>query len=381
MSPAPKIIGVPWSLKTIWNDRLDSQADRPMVPRNYCYASELGSAYCDRYLKMNAVPYTNGPNKRSKRKFAAGDSWEWIVGMVLISCGILQKKQIKVDTQMKGCLPVHGRLDFIVGGTFDYESAKKQIESIKSGLALLQIDCPPFFFDSADKFVDKYKGQILQKVIYELKTVSSYMMEKVQKTGAMAHHILQNYHYTKGNDEGILSGKIGYICKDDCIMEEFDIAYDSNEIKKIYVKDIKQMTEYYEAGFDKKDPKRFMPPIEPEVLYDDKLFKFSKNWSVEYSNYLTYLYGYETPAHYGMWKWQPKTAAWNRAFKNFVLDGQSVEYKSKGETKIKVVKLTDNNREKRAEALEYFPQWDKLVSLAKKAGAFQKQEENEEENE
>jgi hypothetical protein len=377
MPSKPKIIGVPWSLKTIWNDRLDSQPERVVIPRNYIYASELGSAFCDRYLKMNAVPYTNAPNKRSKRKFIAGDAWEWIVAMVLISCGILQKKQIKVDTQLKGCIPVHGRLDFVVGGAFDYESAKKQIETIRASLSLLQIDCPPFFFDSADKFVDKYKGQILQKVIYELKSISSYMMEKVEKTGPMPHHVLQNFHYTKGNEEDILYGKIGYVCKDDCIMEEFDIPGDSNEIKKIYIKDIKQMTEYYNAGFDKKDPKRFMPPLEPEVLFDDKLFKFQKNWAVEYSNYLTYLYGYETPAHYGMWKWQPKAASWSTAFKRFVLDGQTVEYRSRGELKTKVLIVTDNNKEKRAEAMEYFPLWDKYVKQARLAGAFLKPEEQE----
>lgn len=379
MPSTQKIIGIPWSLKTIWNDRLDNQPERPLLPRNYSYASELGGSYVDRYLKMNAVPYSNVPNKRSKRKFVAGDAWEFIVGIVLTSCGILQKKQVKVDTQLKGCIPVHGRLDFVAGGQFDYDAAKKQIEIINSTLSLLQIDCPPFFFDAADKFVDKYKGKILRTVIYELKSVSSYMMEKVQKTGAMPHHILQNYHYTKGNEHDILHGMIGYVCKDDTVMEEYELDADNNDIKKIYVKDIKQMTEYYNAGFDKRDPKRFMPPLEPEVLFDDELFRFTKNWKIEYSNYLTFLYGYETPAHYGMWKWQPKAASWNRAFKNFVLDGETVEYKSKGETKTKVVKVTDNNKEKRAEALQYFPQWDKYVAIARKAGAFQKQEELEEE--
>lgn len=175
----PAIIGVPWSLKTIWNERLDAQPERPLLPRNYLYASELATAFCDRYLKMNAVPFTNPPNLRSKRKFTAGDAWEWIVGLVLMSSNMLQKKQVKVDTQMKDCLSVHGRLDFIAGGKFDYDAAMKQIELVNSTLSLIDLEVPPFFMSAADKFVTTYKGQILEEVIYECKTVSPFMMEKV----------------------------------------------------------------------------------------------------------------------------------------------------------------------------------------------------------
>jgi len=370
-----KIIGIPWSLATIWNERLDAQPSRPLVPRNYLYASELGKSYCDRYLTMNAVPQSNPPNKRSKRKFTAGDCWEWLVGLVLMSSNMLQKKQVKVDTQLKGCLSVHGRLDFIAGGAFDYDKAMQQIELINNTLGLINMDVPAFFIDAADKFVKKYRGKILEQVIYECKTVSSFMMQKVQKTGPMIHHVAQNFHYTKGNEIGVFKGKLGYVCKDDCVMEEFDIT-DTAEVKKLYLSDIKQMTEYYNEGFDKKKPTRFMPPKEPEVVFEEGLWKFNKNWKVEYSPYLTYLYGYETPQHYGQWKWQGKTATWNNAFKKFVLQGQEVEYKNnKGELATKIITVTDNNREKRDEAIKYFPQWDKYVAKAKAAGAFQKPEE------
>lgn len=374
-----KIIGISWRLADIWNQQLDSQPERPLLPRNYMYASELQSSFCDRYLKMNAVPFSNPPNKRSKRKFVAGDIWELIIGLVFVSGGLFQKKQVKVDTQLKGCIPVHGRLDYVVGGEFNYDEAKKNIGVLSEALKMMEIDLPPFFFAAADKFVEKYRGKVLEQVIYEAKSLSSFMMEKVKKLGEpMLHHSLQNYHYVKGNDLGVLKGKVGYICREDCIMEEFDVQ-ENSQIKKWYVEDIKAMTEYYNAGFDNKNPQKFMPPKEEEILFDEVLFKFTKNWKVEYSPYLHYLYGYETPKHYSQYKWLPKATSFNYAFKKFVLEGQEMEYKSKGETKTRIVKVTDNNKATREEAMQYFPQWDKLVAKAKAKGAFLKSDSEEDE--
>lgn len=374
------LTGIPWSLSSIWNERLDAQPERPLMPRNYLYASELGGAFCDRYLKMYAVPYSNPPNLRSKRKFTAGDAWEWLAAMVISSCGILQKKQIKVDTQMKNCLSVHGRLDFVAGGQFNHDEVKKQIQRMKDVLCMVNLETPPFFYDAAEKFADKYKDKFLEMVIFEFKSVSSFMMEKVKRINdAMDHHKLQDFHYVAGNEEKIQRGKISYTCKDDCIQEEFYVE-NSKEIRKVYVDDVRQMTEYYNAGFNKKNPLKLMPPKEPEVIFDDALFKFSKNWKVEYSPYLTLLYGYETPKHYGQWKWQAKAAAWSNAFKKFVQAGQEIEYtNSKGEKATKVGTITDNNREKRDEAIEHGFPWDKLVAKAKAAGAFRNTEEEEEE--
>jgi len=364
-----------WTLAGIWNESLNNRFDRPIQPRNYIYASEIGGSFCDRYLKMYGVPFSNAPTNRSKRKFTAGECWEWILGMVLIAANVFKKKQVQVNYQIKDLLPVHGRIDFIVGGAFDYDKAMDTISTMNKTLSLINLDVPLFFLDAAEKFVKNYKGKILEEVIYECKSVSSYMIEKVINSGPMPHHVCQNFHYIYGNNLNIRKGKIGYICKDDCIMQEFDISI-NEEIKDIYIKDIKQMTEYYNRGFDKKDPLKFLPPKEPEVLFDDTLFRFTKNWKVEYSNYLTLLYGYQSPQHYGMWKWESKISAWNNAFKRYVLAGMEIPYKNKnGEIVTRKINITDNNKEKREEAIKYFPDWDKMVEKARKAGAFLKQEE------
>lgn len=357
-----KLIGTAWHFATIWNETLDNMQDRPMVARDYIWASELGGAFCDRYLKMNAVPFTNPPNTRSRRKFQAGNMWEWVIAMVLISAGMLKKKQVRVETKLPRLLRVSGKLDYIVGGDIDWAAAKQNIKNIQDQLVLLDLELPPFFFKAIEKFVDNYSGKILKEVVHEMKTISSFMMEKLQKTNEpMPHHVFQLFHYIYGNDLGIDEGKLTYVCKDDCIMEEF-VVTNNEQFFEAYKADIKQMTKYYSAGFDKKNPTALMPPKEPLLLFEDGVFRFTKNFKVEYSSYLKLLYGYETPEAYRM-AWQYKIASWNRVFKRCV----------KGDN------MTPKNKEAIADAMKAFPQWDKYVAKAKAAGAFAKAGDEEEE--
>ena len=352
---------IPWSLNTIWNETLDGIQDRPMVARDYIWASELNGAFCDRYLKMNAVPYTNPPNNRSRRKFQAGNLWEWVVGMVLISAGILKKKQIRVEAKLPRLLRVSGKLDFVAGGDVDWKAAKESVKKIQDSLSILDIELPPFFFTAIDKFIDANYGKNLKEYIMEAKSSSSFMMEKIQKTGAQPHHVLQNFHYVFGNEDGIEEGKLTYICKDDCIMEEFSV-FNNEENLQLYKDDIKQMTKYYNAGFNKKKPTELMPPKEPLVFFEEGVWRFTKNYKVEYSNYLTMLYGYETPEAYRM-AWQRKISSWNRVFKRVV----------RGDN------ITANNIKVIEEVVPLFPQWEKYVKMAKADGVFLKADENEEE--
>lgn len=357
----PKIIGVPWRLSDVWNTTLDNQTDRPYIPRDYCYASEMGGALCDRYLKMNAVPMTNKPNVRSRRKFQAGYMWEFTLGMVFISSGMLRKQQVRVERNIKNMLRVSGRLDYVLGAPPDWNLAKDNIKRMQDGMIALGLEAPPFMYQAIDNFIDKYKGQLLRDYIGEMKSLSSFMMEKVQKLNSpLEHHKLQIHHYVAGNDQGYQEGKAFYVCKDDCILEEFDLNKD-NGTEHVYRKDLKEMTLAYNNGFSNKNPMSLMPPKEPLVLFEEGMYRFSKNWKVEYSNFLTYLYGYETPEAYRM-AWQKKTTSWNRVIKRCI----------RGDN------ITTKNLEVIADGKKHFPLWDKYVTLGKKAGAFQKPEETEE---
>jgi hypothetical protein len=355
-----KTSGSQWSFHDVWNSTLDSIQDRPQVKRDYIYASELGGSFIDRYLKMNAVKQTNPANERSKRKFQAGNLWEWIVGMILTKSGILKEKQLRGEIKLPKMLRVSGRLDFIAGGLVDWDKALYESKKLHEDLKAINLELPPFLFAAAENIIKKLSKMMLKEMILETKSCSSFIMEKLQKTGKPnPNHVLQNYHYVLSNkmDEG----KLVYICKDDCLIEEFPVL-NNEQTLKLYTADIRQMTKYYNAGFNPKKPLEFAPPKEQLVLFDEGMWRFEKNWKVEYSPYLFMLYGYQTPEAYRM-AWQRSISSWNRVFKRCV----------KGD------RMTDNNKEAIKNALKQFPDFDKYVKKAIKAGAFQKEEEGEDE--
>lgn len=84
--------------------------------------------------------------------------------------------------------------------------------------------------------------------------------------------------------------------------------------------------------------------------------------NVQYSNYLTYLYGYKNFEEFKL-KWQYILASWNRTFKRCVTGAN----------------MTAKNKEVIGDAIKQFPDWDMYVAKAKAAGVFQKPEEEEDE--
>lgn len=265
-----------WTLADIWNEAAQKE-DKPLKKRNYVYASEIGGAFYDRFLKMAGVPYTNPPTQRSRRKFLAGNIWEHTVKQLLIASGVYKHDEIKVDAvPYYDCLAVHGRLDFIAGGYIDADIAFKH---------LADLNLPDFLFDVGKKIIEALEGQDLEKKIIELKSVSTFAMDKVDKMNApIRQHTLQGTHYEKNAH---IPADILYICKDDCRMAQFSIKMEESE--PLYREDLLQMTE-----FIRKNKK---PPLEPLVKFDDMLGKFIRNLGVEYSPYLSH-YSFNTPDDY-----------------------------------------------------------------------------------
>lgn len=357
-----KIIGHPWELVVLWNQAINCLPERPLIKRDYVWASELGGAFVDRYLRMNAVPMTNPPNERSRRKFLSGHIFEWIVSIVLVMVGILQKKQVRTELQLRGLPKVTGKMDYIAGGDVDWERAYAEIERMKNLFNEVHDDAPPIIMHATEYIYSamrkQYERKPLKRIIYENKAVSTFAFQKMQRSGAMAPHILQTGHYIIANADDIDEGKIGYICKDDCLMEEFSLEY-SPQLLKLYKKDLMQIGGYMDAAG--KNPLKNLPPREPEVLFDDKLYRFERNLRVEYSSYLEMLYGYKTPEEYRD-KWQRNVTNWNRVFKRVV----------RGD------KITDKNKPILNDVTNVFPDWEKYVYKAKSEGAFLKPEESEE---
>lgn len=324
-----------WSFYSAWNEQLGVREARPLKPRDTIWASEIGGAYVDRYLKMQGVPQTNPPNSRSLRKFMAGNLFEWVVGFILRRAGILIDCQERLEYQYDGLLKVTGKLDFLAGGQPDWERAAAEIDGAEipaemrgTSLAIVQY-LQETFGDAA-----------LKEIVLEVKSVASIMFSRYESKGqANPIHRGQIFHYLKAKNMD--EGHIVYISKDDCKMVECGI-YNPSTAEDAYRADIAAMTAFYESNE--------MPPLEPEVTFDEEFFSFRTNWRVEYSGYLTKLYGYDEPIHYRE-RWGKLVASMNRTFKRCVTGA----------------KMTDLNKTVITEAQTIFPQWDELVDRARVA--------------
>lgn len=322
-----------WSFFQCWNEQLGIREERPLTPRSHIWASELGGAYVDRFLKMQGVPQTNPPNQRSLRKFMAGNWFEWVVGMVLRRAGILIDCQEKLEHQYPGLLKVTGKLDFLAGGQPDWDKATAEISE-----ADLPIELRGTSMAIVQFLREMYGDDALKVIVLEVKSVASRMFSRYESTGqANPNHRAQIFHYLKAKNMD--EGHIVYISKDDCKMVECGI-YNPSSAEQAYRADIDTMTAFYNDNV--------MPPLEREILFEN--FRFSTNWRVEYSGYLTKLYSYKEPIEYRE-VWDKTVASMNRTFKRCVTGA----------------KMTDLNKTTIASAKLIFPEWDDLVSKAQEA--------------
>ena len=283
-----------WSLEKVWNEAAKS-TQRPLVPRDYIYASELMYPKVDRFLKMRAVPYTTPPNDRSLRKFFCGRVWEYIVKNVLLTCGLYINEEVKADcTPYNSSLPIHGRLDFLCGGKVNKEEAMENAAAHH---------LPEFLMGIAENIVSFYDGKDLERRVVELKSVSMYAFEYVEKRGkALDTHTAQGYHYSRHAE---LPAVVDYISKDTSLLAEFDI---NDDTEAAYKDDIEQMSFYFLKGE--------MPPVEPLSMFDPSVAKFSKHLGVEYSPYLSMLYGFANPDEYRR-AVEPVVKRWNNALTRY----------------------------------------------------------------
>lgn len=299
--------GLSWSFYQVWNESLEQREVRQLTARDRIWASELGGTFIDRYLKMTAVPYTNPPNARSLRKFEAGNIWEWIVGLILKRAGVyIQLEQLQLDGAIKKdakwikyqypqLLAVTGKLDHMAGGKPDWE---------KSGFDINALDLPPFLTKASLNIIEHFKknySQGLKRVILEVKSCSSFMFDLYERTGtASPQHKLQAFHYLKGKDMD--EAHIVYICRDDARMLEIGITNPS-PLEEKYKEDIQTITGYYNS--------RTRPPLERFLNFSQDFGKFSANYKVGYSNYLTKLYGLKNQMEFDD-IYKPKATQFNR---------------------------------------------------------------------
>lgn len=288
-----------WSLSKVWNESIGRKEERPVEPRDRMYASELGRSDVDIWLKMKGEKPTNPPNDRSYRKFDAGDIFEWFVRLVLVRAGIYMASQTPVKFAIDGCVEVSGKLDFIAGGVPKYDEASGEIDKVIEYLGL------PDIFNRMSKnvleyFKTNYPDGLDEKVL-EVKSVSSFGYERIEKTNkAFKGHDLQNFHYAYGLKK---EGAICYICRDDLRMYEIPILHEDTKLLARYKEKIERVSKYYYENQ--------MPEPEAVVIFDEEMGRFSKNFNVEYSAFLTKLYNIERPDVYDE-MFSSSISRWNR---------------------------------------------------------------------
>ena len=323
-----------WSFYSAWNDSLINRTDRILKPREHIWAGEIGGSYLDRYLKMQGTTPTNPPNARALRKFEAGNLTEWLAEMVLKRAGIFQSKQEWVEYQYPGLLRVTGKIDFLAGLDHpDYEKSRAEVN---------QLGLPEFFGRAVNAIITHFEEKHpdgLKDIIIEIKSSASIPFDSRERVGTpQPQHTGQIFHYLKAKDMD--EGHIVYISKDDLRMLEFGVLNPS-PAEDFYKKDIETMTNFIQNKIE--------PEKEQEIAFDQETFKFSKNWKIEYSNYLTMVYGYKTPEAFRE-RWEGKARQFNTLFAR----------------KVAGKKMTDLNKVWEEECRAYFPQLDDYVKMAVK---------------
>ncbi len=319
-----------WTISKVWNESIEVNTQRPIAPRNRIWASELGKADIDIYLKLLGEKPSNEFDARARRKFEAGNLFEWLIKLIMIRCGVYQDSQQWIGYKTGNNLEVSGKMDHRGGGTPRYNDAEKEI---------MALQLPELFTRATSKILEYFKAEYpngLPEQGFEIKSTSSFGIEKVYATNkALQGHDLQAFHYSYNTKMPFV---LLYICRDDLRMAELTILPDDQDLLKKYQAKIDKMSGFYNTKTE--------PPKEPLILFDEELHRFSKNFNVEYSGYLTRLYGFKTAEEYDN-AVSPKIESWNRVI-----------------TRIKDKKeLTDNNKQKITEMAEFGVDIIKLLEV------------------
>lgn len=309
-------------LSHLWNDSLILE-DRPAKAREYGWASELSKSLIDRYLAMRGVEPSNRPNARSRRKFFAGNIWEFVAGLVIAQLGLMAEQQQVV--WVEDCaIPIKGKLDYLVQGIPNYSAARDTLNKLP-----LQKEIIDRFLKTIDLFEQTYGYEEIQPMVHEIKSCSEFVIDKITGGGCIVGHDRQIYHYLRGLK--MPTGHIDYISKNDSLMAE-RIITQSEDIKIQYESDLSKLKTYIDANEQ--------PPKEPLILFEEK---FTKNFNVEYSNYITDIYGFKEPSDYSDLV-KGKIASFNRVLKRIkdIDDGKTTAPSKKFPAGQKI-KLTPKN--------------------------------------
>ncbi len=279
------------------------EPEREMTPRDYLWASELGNAPIDLFLRLKATPPSNPPNERSKRKMSAGVKWEFLIEQILKSAGILLESQQRCEHQYPGMLKVTGKMDFLIGGRCNEQQA---FEYLNGGQLYIDHFTKQAAINIIEYYAKTYPDGFDPRPV-EFKSISDYAMDEMEKSEKpIERNVMQLFHYLISNDYSV--GTLSYMNRNDCRMMEFPVMR-SAEIEERYKAKIALISKYVLADE--------MPLKEPLIFFDELQGKFTKNLNVSWSNYLTMLYGFQEPREYDE-PYGKMAGNWNRIMQRVV---------------------------------------------------------------
>lgn len=295
-----------WNIQETWNEL--TLNEEPPKPRDYIRASELGSPFLDRYLKMKGVPFTNPYTPRVRRIFDCGNIFEEVVERVFRLCGILVTVQEEVKLQHDDMLPVVGHFDLKVGGTVQIEKVRRILnkDNFTNLFATIRTQDPDladfieFMYPAewlrnrslkmAETLARKYPNGMKQ-LITEVKSVNSraFWGHKNQdpETGFFKgydNHKLQLYTYLMGTNSD--EGRRFYVSKDDLTLMESPVYLSNLMLADLWKQDVSEMTKYIKLN---REPDKL-----PDIIYDEDKKMYDFNWQISRSPYFTYITGKKT---------------------------------------------------------------------------------------
>lgn len=259
-----------WSVASLWNETFNHITERVLEPRNYVYASEIGKSPWEVLRRMQGIQPSTPPDKRSKRKFEAGNFFEWIAKQILVRSGITISQQERITDVIEG-VEIHGKADFI--------SSSQSLSIQDMG------DMPEFFGIMQKLLVESMDGVIFTEQGIEIKSISEMGMSRIERDGQpYDSHGMQSYYYARTTKKNFI---LECICRDDLRMISFIIPPFNAEAEANLINWCQRMKHAIDNNYAEK---------EPLLLVDDE-YKVSKNFDVEWSYYLNE-YGFELPSDY-----------------------------------------------------------------------------------
>jgi hypothetical protein len=264
-----------WNLSTLVKDLICYRQSAPK-PRKEIWASDLGKAPLDTYLKMKGTPYTNPTDGNGMFNFFMGKAIEQGLTQMLLDCGLAHNTQERLEIKLDGCLPVVGKPDVILE-VKDWEVTIKNIHITSD--------------DGNEERLTKQKEQLtslirewqkeypggLPKTAFEVKSTSEWGFNNAKLVGfkqAFPHYFLQAYTYLYGLD--LPEVHLLFVSKGSKMMTEEIVILRNEDAEKEWKQEIKMISDNFNSNI--------APQPEP-LMAKNGWGKETLNWKLQYSPY------------------------------------------------------------------------------------------------